>query len=140
MDDAKIPEGAEPVAEAQDAKLAIEYPPGEYGIVDLFGHTKMVGRVSEVERFGAKMLCVEVIFENQLLPPVFHGGSAIYGLTPCSAEVAFRRQAAQDYYLPANIRATLTTKALPSPIDSYPSEQYGPEDEGREEDDGKNDF
>ena len=30
----------------------VERPPGEYAIVELFGHTTLVGRISEIERFG----------------------------------------------------------------------------------------
>lgn len=88
--------------------------PGDYAIVELFGHTTLVGRVAEVERFGAKMLCIEPLFKGELLPPVYYGGGAIYGLTPCSAETAAARCPREDYHLPAAIRARLQS-ALPAP-------------------------
>ena len=37
---------------------AAAHPPGEYAIVELFGHTTLVGRIAEVERFGAKMMAL----------------------------------------------------------------------------------
>lgn len=33
-------------------------PDGDFAIVELFGHTTLVGRITEVEQFGAKMLLV----------------------------------------------------------------------------------
>lgn len=84
-----------------------EHPPGEYAIVELLGHTTLVGRVAEVERFGTKMLAIEVLFRDTLLPPVFQGGSSIYRFTPCSAEVAFDRQPRAGYHLPAAIRSVV---------------------------------
>jgi hypothetical protein len=97
-----------------DAALAGP-PPGEYCIVELFGHTTLVGRFSEVERFGTKMLALEPLFNQQILPPVFHGGAAIYRLTPCSAEVAWKRQPTQKYQLPPAIFATVPEALLPAP-------------------------
>lgn len=88
-------------------------PPGEYCVLELFGHQTLVGRFSEIERFGAKMLAVEVLFNGHMLPPVFHGGASIYRLTPCSAAVAWARQPKQVYQLPPSIAATLPPAVLP---------------------------
>ena len=89
--------------------------PGDYAIVELFGHTTLVGRVDEVERFGTKMLAIEPLFRDALLPPVFHGGAAIYRFTPCSAEVAYARQPRHDYQLPPAILAIVPVALLPAP-------------------------
>lgn len=35
-------------------------PAEEWGIVELFGHVRLAGRVSEVERFGGKLLRLEI--------------------------------------------------------------------------------
>jgi hypothetical protein len=91
------------------------YPPGEYAIVELFGHTTLVGRIEEVERFGAKMLAIEPLFKGEFLPAIFHGGAAIYRLTPCSGEIAFARAPRQDYQLPPAIRAIVPPALLPAP-------------------------
>lgn len=89
-------------------------PPGEWAIVELFGHTTLVGRIGEVERFGAKMLAIEPLFGGELLPPVFHGGAAIYRLTPCAAKIAWDRQPRQDYQLPPSIRCIVPPALLPA--------------------------
>lgn len=90
------------------------HPDGEYAIVELFGHTTLVGRIAEVERFGTKMLVIEPIFAGEFLGPVFHGGAAIYRLTPCSAEIAFRQapKENQQWSLPSSIRVTVPTPLL----------------------------
>jgi hypothetical protein len=94
------------------------HPPGEYAIVELFGHTTLVGRIAEVERFGAKMLAIEPLFRGALLDVVFHGGAAIYRLTPCSAETAYARGPTQEYQLPAPIRAIVPAGLLAAPVPS----------------------
>jgi hypothetical protein len=90
-------------------------PEGDYAIVEQLGHTTFIGRVVEVERFGSKMLSIEPIFRDVLLDPLLIGGSTIYRFTPCSAEVAFSRQAKEDWQLPAPIRAVLPPTMLPPP-------------------------
>lgn len=93
----------------------IIHPPGDYAIVELFGHTTLVGRIAEVERFGAKMMALEPLFRDELLPAVFHGGAAIYRLTPCSAETAFARQPKHEWQLPAPIRCIVPAALLEAP-------------------------
>lgn len=99
-----------------------ELPDGEYAIVELFGHTTLVGRINEVERFGTKMLAIEPLFNGVMLGPVFHGGAAIYRLTPCSKGIAQARQPSQGYELPPSIRATVPDIALP--LSDAPSYEY----------------
>ena len=86
-------------------------PEGEYAIVEVLGHRTIVGRTSEVERFGTKFLAVEPIWEGALLPAVLIGGASIYQLTPCSAEVAFVRAPKHHHQLPPSIAVT-----VPKPI------------------------
>ena len=89
-----------------------ELPPGEYAIVELFGHTTLVGRIAEVERFGAKMLAMEPIYAGKLLPAIFHGGAAIYRLTPCDAEVALKQAPTSPYQIPPSLRAVVPPPLL----------------------------
>lgn len=96
-----------------EAKTKVEHPPGEYAIVELFGHTTLIGRITEIERFGTKMLAMEPLFCDTLLPVILHGGAAIYRLTPCSAEVAWARQPTQGYQLPLSIKAIVPDALLP---------------------------
>ncbi len=95
-----------------------EYPTGEFAIVELFGHTTLVGRIEEVERFGAKMMALEPLFKDTLLPAVYHGGAAIYRLTPCSAVVAFERQPRNEWQMPAAIRCVVPPLLLDAPASS----------------------
>src|ERR1700733_15393493 len=80
------------------------YPPGEYAIVEIMGHSTLVGRIAEVERFGAKMLAIEPLFSGIFLGVIYHGGASIYRLTPCSAEVAFKEQPTRSWQLPPAIQ------------------------------------
>ncbi len=96
-------------------------PDGDYAIAECLGHRTLIGRVLEVERFGTKMLQIEPIFENVLLPPLFVGGASLYAFTPCSREVAFRRQPKERYHLPDSLRATLPPLALTAMEDTHDS-------------------
>jgi len=87
-------------------------PPGDYAIVEILGHRTMIGRVSEVERFGTKLLSIEPLFDGELLPAVLVGGGSLYQFTPCTAEVAVARMPRKKWQLPASISATLSGDAL----------------------------
>ena len=92
-------------------------PPGDYAIVELFGHTTLIGRVAEIERFGAKMLAIEPLFRDTLLPVVLHGGAAIYRFTAVPAETAYARQPRKAWEIPPAIRAIVPPLLLAaSPI------------------------
>lgn len=86
-------------------------PPGEYAIAEILGHRTIVGRFTEVDRFGVKMLAIEAVWESKLLPPHFVGGASLYAFTPCSRDVALKRQAKQRYNLPEPIAAMLPPDA-----------------------------
>lgn len=62
--------------------------PEEWAIVEIMGHLQRAGRISEVERFGARLLRVGVpISETEYVTELFSGG-AIYRLRPATEEVA----------------------------------------------------
>lgn len=90
-----------------DETPATPLPAGEYAIVELMGHQTVIGRVSEIERFGTKFMQIEPVYLGKLLPPILQGGPSVYRCTPCSAEVAFNRAPKADYMLPTAVRATL---------------------------------
>ena len=93
-------------------------PDGEYGIVELFGHTTLVGRVTEVERFGTKMMALEPLYGGKMLPPLYHGGAAIYRLTPCSKEVAWKQHPQAVWQIPPALKVILPPELLVSPENS----------------------
>jgi hypothetical protein len=102
-------------------KTWLDLPAGEYAIVELFGHTTLLGRFSEVERFGTRMLALEPLFNGKLLDPVFHGGAAIYRLSPCSPQVAWERQHTDLWQFPPAIRAVIPPELLPAPQEPPPA-------------------
>lgn len=65
----------------------------EWAIVELFGHQKIAGLVSEQQLAGATWLRVDVPSEDGcVLFTRYYGGSAVYSITPCD-EVTARRAA-----------------------------------------------
>lgn len=77
----------------------------QFAVVELMGHRKFGAEVSEVERFGTKMLQARILGPDvvQLVHP-----QAIYAVTACTEEQARRvntewvlRQAAPSLELPA---------------------------------------
>lgn len=101
--------------EAIEPAPTIELPEGEYAIVEMMGHRKMIGRISEIEKFGAKFMALEPVLNGALLPPVLIGGPSIYAVTPCDAAAALRNQPKREWELPESLRATLLPDALPAP-------------------------
>jgi hypothetical protein len=89
-----------------------DHPPGDYAIVEIMGHVTLVGRIAEVERFGVKLIQIEVVWRDTLLPPVYHGGAAIYGVTPCSPDIAFAKQARKPWQLPTALLAVVAPLLL----------------------------
>lgn len=115
--------------QADTAEPTPELPDGEYAIVELLGRRTLVGRIEEVERFGSKLLRIEPIFGGALLEPVYHHGTALYGLTPCSKATALRCAPGADkaYVLPAPIRARLEPVLLAAPAEA-PTDRDDEED------------
>ncbi len=94
-----------------------DLPAGDYAIVEIMGHRTMVGRVSEVERFGTKLLMIEPLYRGRLLEPVLNGGGSIYQFTPCTAKTAWEKAPTGDWALPAALRARLEPEALEAPVE-----------------------
>ncbi len=69
-------------------------PAEEWAIVEIMGHMRTAGRISEEERFGSKLLRVDRPFytdtteEGTIWVTSFHAGSAIYQLHLCDEETA----------------------------------------------------
>jgi hypothetical protein len=95
-------------------------PPGDYAIVEILGHRTLIGRVTEVERFGTKLLSIEPLFGDRLLAAVLIGGGSIYQFTPCSPEIAAKRQPKNAWQLPPSVAAVLPPELLPAPESPSP--------------------
>ena len=70
---------------AEDAAQgATELP--DYAIVEIFGHRRLAGEVREVERYGTKMLRIDVPIDGDFGKGVntqYYGGGSIFSETPC---------------------------------------------------------
>lgn len=58
-----------------------------FAIVELMGHVRLAGRLTEEERFGCKMGRIDIPTKNGLVTQYF-GGSSVYRITPCSEQIA----------------------------------------------------
>lgn len=77
----------------------------EWAIVEIFGHRRHVGRSREEERFGSKMLRIDVpTFEPDgktiIWASHFYGGSSIFSYTPTD-EATVMKYAERRYATPA---------------------------------------
>lgn len=60
-----------------------------WAIIEVFGHKKFAGRVSDQAIGGASFIRVDVPATTDKKPYTkFFGGAAIYAITPCTEEVA----------------------------------------------------
>ncbi len=61
-----------------------------WALVELFGHQKIVGRVSEAQIGGCAFLRVDVPADGETSPPFtkFYGNGAVYAMTPVTEAVA----------------------------------------------------
>lgn len=63
---------------------------GEWAILELMGHRQRIGYVSEVERYGGKLLRIDLPFQDGSAGSVteFYGATSIYSLRPVSEQIA----------------------------------------------------
>ena len=59
-----------------------------WAILELMGHVRMAGRVTEEERFGSKLGRIDVPDENGGFTTVYFGAGSVYRLTATTEEVA----------------------------------------------------
>lgn len=84
-----------------------------FAIVELMGHVRMAGRVSEVERYGAKVGRIDIP-DGDGWRTQFFGGGSLYRETPCTEEVA-RTVASQCMPEPVGVWEMPRQRALPEP-------------------------
>lgn len=88
-------------------------PTEVWAILELMGYRRRVGRVSEVEMFGAKLLRIDIPGSGEDITE-FYGPSAIYSLQPIPEPIA-RAEAARFTSAP-----TASEYLLMAPADSWP--------------------
>lgn len=84
----------------------------EWAVVELFGHSRIAGKVSEATIGGCAFVRVDVpATETRPAYTKFFGNGAIYAMTPCDEEVA-RLAAAEIEQYNVPIRVTMPRPAL----------------------------
>jgi hypothetical protein len=59
-----------------------------WAVLELMGHVRMAGRVTEEERFGSKMGRIDVPGPDDSFTTVYFGGASVYRMTPTTEEIA----------------------------------------------------
>ena len=59
-----------------------------WAVVELMGHVRMAGRVTEEQRFGIVMGRIDIPTEGEKFTTQYFQGSSIYRLTPVAEEFA----------------------------------------------------
>lgn len=83
----------------------------EYAIVEVFGHRRHAGRIVEVERFGTKLLRIDIPQPDAALAAGdpflgseyeshYYGGGSIFSLTPTTLDVVKKMNAPYRPALP----------------------------------------
>lgn len=102
-----------------------------WAIVELMGHVKVAGRVTEEERFGAKMGRIDIPNPAGGFATQYFGGSSVYRMTPVSEEaaraVALRNQPepVHRWELPAPLAAAPVRTDNEDEDDAYQGETEG---------------
>jgi hypothetical protein len=87
-----------------------------WAVIELMGHVRIAGRVSEVERYGSKVGRIDVPQADGTFVTQFFGGASLYRETAVTEEVA-RAVAAQGMSRPTWAWG-LDRPALPAPSET----------------------
>lgn len=58
-----------------------------WAIVELMGHVKIAGELTEVEQFGVKMGRIDIPMSSGSTVTQFFGGQSVYRITPTTEEI-----------------------------------------------------
>lgn len=72
----------------------------QWGILELMGHVKTAGRISEEERFGSKIGRIDIPAKEGFFVTQYFGGASVYRLTICTEETARAIAARCNHNLP----------------------------------------
>lgn len=75
-------------------KIPGEDLPDEWALVEVFGHRQHWGRIREVEKFGTKLLAIDVPKTDAPDAPFrthLYGGGAIFSVTPTDEATARKK-------------------------------------------------
>lgn len=85
----------------------------EWAILELMGHRKLAGLVTEQEIGGSKLVRIDVAGDAGIVATQFYGSAAIYCITPVSEELA--RRVAKSYQVAPVTQWELPQLEKPAP-------------------------
>ncbi len=109
-------------------KATMQEPAETWAVVELMGHVKLAGRLTEVERFGAKMGRLDIPTADGFVTQFF-GGPSVYRITPVAEAVA--RDMAARCSNPAPVQPWDYPKRLGAAV---PDREVGERDDDRDYD------
>ncbi len=104
----------------------------QWAIIELMGHVKIAGHVTEVEMFGSKLGRVDIPNGDKFTTQYFNG-SSLYRLTPTTEEIA-RGVAKSNQPAPVYRWEIPQLNAAPVVEAEFPFDKEFP-DEGNDDDD-----
>lgn len=108
-----------------------------WAILELMGHVRLAGRVTEESHFGVALGRIDIPSGLDTFTTQYFGGSSIYRLTPVSEQVA-RIVSAQNQPAPVH-RWELPLAALPTPPAAAPGDLSDQDWRGYRDDDNTED-
>lgn len=93
----------------------------QWAILELMGHVRLAGRVTEEEHFGAKLGRIDIPGPDGRFVTQFFGGGSVYRLTPTTEEIA-RVVAAKSAPAPVGRWEMDLSALLPPTVDVTPGE------------------
>ena len=76
----------------------------EFAVVEVFGHRRLAGRIMEVEKYGTKLLRIDIPKDGDFakgFTSQMYGGASIFSLTPC--DLATVQKANKPYEPPRGL-------------------------------------
>ena len=95
-------------------------PEGFWAIVELMGHVRIAGFVTEEDRFGVRMGRID-IYDGEKCVTQFFSGSSVYRITPVEESIA--RDIGKHTPAPVS-RWELSAKVLPAGDDRDDEEDF----------------
>lgn len=86
-----------------------------WAVVELMGHRRIAGHVSEAAQYGTAMVRIDVPGEDGSTITQFYGGNSIYCLSPVTEDVA-RAVARRNQPAPVSPYEILPPKAMAAPV------------------------
>jgi hypothetical protein len=113
------------IATPADSASALQQEGWEWAIVEIFGHRRHAGRIREEERFGAKMLRIDVPTDGDPAKgweTRYYGGSSIFSLSLSDEPTVMKANRPYDspYRLTVAAAPSVPDEGVATPQDGEP--------------------